>query len=351
MSRILLLLDHKTNRTLLSNWLGQHYDVISDEQETALSSPFDLCLIDGPALDRHWEEVRWRKEAEKPVFLPVVLVTSNREAELLTRYLWKAVDELIWIPIEKLELHARVEVLLRTRNLSQELKLRNEDLESFFHAMTHDLRAPLRAITSFAQLLQEEEAWQMREQGRHDLEQIQSVALRMQKIIDGLIAFARVGQHEQEMQLVSLDHIVHASIHQLWQEIQQRQAQIVIDGNLPEVQGNVLLLTLVLTNLLSNALKFMPPSVRPTITIRATTRGRVCRLSIEDNGIGISLKDQQRLFQPFVQLHGEEVYEGVGLGLATARKAMELMEGHIGITSTLGQGSIFWIELCTGAQT
>lgn len=351
MSRILLLLDHKTNRTLLSNWLGQHYDVISDEEETALSTPFDLCLIDGSALDRLWEEVRRRKEAEKPVFLPVVLVTSNREAELLTRYLWKAVDELIWIPIEKLELHARVEVLLRTRNLSQELKLRNEDLESFFHVMTHDLRAPLRAITSFAQLLQEEEAWQMREQGQHDLKQIQSVALRMQKIIDGLIAFARVGQHEQEMQSVFLDHIVHTSMHQLWQEIQQRQAQIVIDGNLPEVQGNALLLTLVLTNLLSNALKFMPSSVRPTITIRATTRGRVCRLSIEDNGIGISLKDQQRLFQPFVQLHGEEVYEGVGLGLATARKAMELMEGHIGITSILGQGSIFWIELCTGAQT
>ena len=132
MSRILLLLDHKTNRILLSNWLGQHYDVISDEEETALSTPFDLCLIDGSALDRLWEEVRRRKEAEKPVFLPVVLVTSNREAELLTRYLWKAVDELIWIPIEKLELHARVEVLLRTRNLSQETQVAQRRLRVLF---------------------------------------------------------------------------------------------------------------------------------------------------------------------------------------------------------------------------
>jgi signal transduction histidine kinase len=350
MSRILLLLDHKANRTLLSDWLGQHYDVVSHEQETVLSAPFDLCLIDGPALDRYWKVVRQHKEAEDPVFLPVVLITSNREAELLTRHLWKTVDELIWIPIQKLELQARVEMLLRTRRLSQELKVRNEDLESFFHTMTHDVRAPLRAIKGFAQLLLEEEAWQMGEQGRHDLEHIQSAAVQMQEVIDGLSAFARVDWNDYEMQLVSLDHLVHICLHQLRQEIQQSQAQVVIDESLPEVQGNGILLTLALTNLLSNALKFMQSDVQPVITIRATTRGQVCRLSIEDNGIGIAFEDQQRLFQPFVRLHSAEVYEGVGLGLATVRKAVELMGGRIGVTSTPGQGSIFWIELCRGAQ-
>ena len=91
MGQILLLLDHKTNRILLSKWLGQYYDVISHEQETAPSTPFDLCLIDGPALDRHWKVVCQQKEAEDPVFLPVVLITSNHEAELLTRHLWKTV--------------------------------------------------------------------------------------------------------------------------------------------------------------------------------------------------------------------------------------------------------------------
>src|SRR5215472_17315907 len=160
MSHILLLLDHKTNRTLLAEWLGQHYVVLSQEQGIVPMAPFDLCLIDGPALDRIWKDVRQRKAAEAPVFLPVVFITSNREAELLTRHLWRTVDELIRIPIEKLALQARVEMLLRTRQLSQELKVRGEDLESFFHAVTHELRAPLRAISSFAQLLQEEEAWQ-----------------------------------------------------------------------------------------------------------------------------------------------------------------------------------------------
>ncbi len=348
MSRILLLLDHKTNRSLLSDWLGLHYEVVFQEQETTLGAPFDLCLLDGPALDRLWKEVRQRKEAEKPVFLPVVFITSNREAELLTRHLWKTVDELIRIPIEKLELHARVEMLLRTRQLSQELKLRNEDLQSFFHAMTHDVRAPLRAITSFTQLLQEEEAGQIGAQGQHDLAQIQSATLQMQKIIDGLLAFARVERKDYNMQIVSLDHILHTCLHQLQQEIRQHQAQIVINESLPEVQGNGILLTLALTNLLSNALKFIRPAVQPVITIQATTGEQACQLSIEDNGIGIPFEDQQRLFQPFVQLHSVEVYEGVGLGLATVRKTVELMGGHIGVTSTPGQGSIFWMELRRG---
>ena len=350
MRRILLLLDHKTNRTLLSHWLGQYYDVVFHEQETAPLDPFDLCLIDGPALDLLWKVVRQHKEAEDPVFLPVVLITSNREAELLTRHLWKTIDELIKIPIEKLELQARVEMLLRTRQLSQELKLRNEDLESLFHAITHDVRAPLRAISSFAQLLEEEEAWQMGGQGRHDLERIQSAAVQMHEIIDGLITFARVDRNNREMQPISLDYIVHACLQLLRQEISEHQAQIIVDENLPEVQGNAILLTLVLTNLLSNALKFMLPEVLPIITIRAATRGQQVCLSIEDNGIGISFEDQRQLFQAFVRLHGVEVYEGIGLGLATARKAVELMGGHIGVTSTPGQGSIFWLELRRGAN-
>ena len=345
MNRVLLLLDNKTNCALLSDWLRQHYEVVIPGNGTPLAVPFDLCLIDGPTLDRLWQEVRLRKGEDAPTFLPVVLITTQREAELLTRHLWKTVDELIRVPIEKLELQARVEILLRTRQLSRELKLRNEELESFFHAMTHDVQAPLRAIKGFARLLQEEEAERLGVQGRHDLERIQSVAAHMQEIIDGLVDFARVERADRQLQHIALDQLVQRCVQHLEREVGQRQALVVVDSELPTVQGNDVLLMLALTNLLSNALKFVPPGVRPTVTIRAATTQKVCRLEIEDNGIGIAPDDQLRLFRPFVRLHGVEVYDGVGLGLATVRKAVELMGGRIGITSGIGHGSVFWMEL------
>lgn len=170
MNRLLLLLDNNRNRDLLSDWLGQRYDIIQTEQDAWCQVPFDVCLIDGPTLDRLGSAVQARKAAEEPAFLPIVLITSHREVELITRHLWKTVDELIRMPIEKLELQARVEVLLRARRLSLDLQLRNEELESFFHAMSHDVRAPLRTINGFVKFLQSEEAERLSPQGRHDLD-------------------------------------------------------------------------------------------------------------------------------------------------------------------------------------
>ena len=156
MNRILLLLENKKNRDLLATWLSLHYEMVA-EAEHALEQPFDVCIVDGPTLDRVWQQIQARKEREQPVFLPFVLITSLSTVDMVTRYLWQTIDELIGLPIEKVELQARVEVLLRARRLSLELKLRNEDLESFFHALTHDLRSPLRAIMGFAEALVEDE--------------------------------------------------------------------------------------------------------------------------------------------------------------------------------------------------
>lgn len=347
MNRLLILLDNNRNRDLLSDWLGQRYNVIQPEQDTWFQTPFDVCLIDGPTLDRLGSAVQARKAEEEPAFLPVVLITSHREVELITRHLWRTVDELIRMPIEKLELQARVEVLLRARRLSLDLKLRNEELESFFHAMSHDVRAPLRAISGFAQLLQEEEAERLSSRGRRDLDQIQAVVRQMQDTMNGLIDFARVEYGNRQLQPVSLERVVQRCVSHMEREIELRQAKVVIQGPLPQVQGNVALLTSVLTNLLSNALKFMELGAAPVISIRATIAHQICHIEIEDNGIGIAPEDQKRLFRPFVQLHGGEVYEGVGLGLATVRKAVELMEGRSGVTSVPGRGSVFWLELRT----
>lgn len=351
MNRILLLLDNKTNRALLAEWLRQHYEVILPDQEVSLATAFDLCLLDGSTLDRRWQEVQTRKAVDEPTFLPFILITSHRETELVTRHLWKTVDELIRTPIEKVELQARVEMLLRTRRLSLELRLRNEDLRSLLHAMTHDLRAPIRAVKGFSELLGQEDHEHLSEQGLHDLERIQSAAVQMQELVDGLVSFARVEYSEEDFQPIQLDTIITQCRQQLEYDIERSQATINVQETFPLVQGNKTLLIVAISNLLSNALKFVAPGTQPVIQIQATLINGMCRLEIADNGIGITAQDQKRIFSPFVQLHGVEVYGGVGLGLATVRKIVEMLQGRIGITSQPGQGSVFWIELRPATRT
>src|SRR5260370_39748781 len=107
MNRILLLLDNKTNCALLSDWLRQHYEMVIPDNGTPLAVPFDLCLIDGPTLDRLCQEVRLRKADDAPTLLPVVLITTPRAREVLTRHLAKTAADLIRVPLHKLELSAR----------------------------------------------------------------------------------------------------------------------------------------------------------------------------------------------------------------------------------------------------
>ena len=154
MSRILLLLDHRQNRRLLAEWLEQNHQVVMPETDRALQEAFDLAILDGLALDRLWEQVRARKQTEEPLFLPVLLLTSRQGVDLVTRHLWRTIDEVVLRPIEKVELQARAEVLLRARGLSVALQQRHADMEAFLRAMTHELRAPLRVITGFAEELQ-----------------------------------------------------------------------------------------------------------------------------------------------------------------------------------------------------
>lgn len=347
MNRILLLLEKKKNRDLLTAWLGTHYEVVKSDDVRSLDTHFDLCLVDGPTLDRIWDQMQDKKKTEEGLFLPFMLITARTDVDMITRHLWKAIDELILAPIEKVELQARVEILLRARRLSLELKLRNEDLESFFHAMTHDLRAPLRVILGFTEALFEEEANTLSAQGKHYLTVIQAATKQMQELIDALIRFARLGRDEIQIQEVDLQLLSEKCLQTLQQEIHQKHAQITLQRDFPQVRANPTLLEMALINLLSNALKFTTPGVQPRVLLSAHVEGDLCRINVQDNGIGISPENQPHLFTSFGQLHGVEEYPGIGLGLATVRKVVELMGGRVGLQSSQGQGSTFWIELNT----
>ncbi len=123
MNKILLLLENHANRNLLADWLGGRYEVVAGE-DRSLSDRFDLGILDGQALERNWEQALRRKKVEHPVFLPFLFVASRRNISILTRQMWKGIDDLIYTPIDKAELQARVEVLLRGRRYSVELEER-----------------------------------------------------------------------------------------------------------------------------------------------------------------------------------------------------------------------------------
>jgi signal transduction histidine kinase len=345
MARIVLIIEGAENRRLLHAFLSANHSVGEHSPGEPLEEAFDLCIVDGPSLERFKVELEARREAEQPGILPVLLVTSQREALAKTPNLWQSVDDAILMPVTKVELQSRMEILLRARRISHELKLRNDDLEAFIQAMSHDLRASIRAITIFAESVSRSEGDRVSAQGSQDLVRIQLAAQEMRELIDSLLNFSRLGRGEVRYELVDLRAYIETCMRSLQAEIGSRNANIRVTGKPRTVTADPTLLKIALTNLLSNAIKFVPAGIRPEITVSASVKQDICRIEIDDNGIGISQEDQQRIFLPFVRVHPEEQFPGAGLGLPSVRKAVELMGGRVGVESKPGNGSRFWIEL------
>src|SRR5437899_821323 len=135
MARILLIIEGKENRQLLNAFLSAYHSIGEHSPGEPLEEAFDLCIVDGPSLSRFKEDIEASRDAEWPGILPVLLITPKRDIWAWVPSLWQSVDESIVTPVSRMELQARVEILLRARRISQNLKLRNEDLEAFIRAM------------------------------------------------------------------------------------------------------------------------------------------------------------------------------------------------------------------------
>jgi signal transduction histidine kinase len=218
-------------------------------------------------------------------------------------------------------------------------------MEAFTYTVAHDLRAPLRAMHGFSQYLTEEYPGKiLDEEGMNALRRIMDGSRRMDALIQDLLAFSQLGREIVTLERVDLAPLVETVVKELVNG-QAGDADLKVERPLPAVQGNRTILSQVLTNLISNAVKFVAPGVRPAIRIRSEVRGAGHRLWVEDNGIGISPEYHVRIFKVFERLNRAEDYAGTGIGLAIAARAMERMGGKIGVESEAGRGSRFWIEL------
>jgi signal transduction histidine kinase len=244
---------------------------------------------------------------------------------------------------QELRAHA-TELERRVRERTAALEETVKSLESFSYSIAHDLRSPLRTIHSFSDLLLTDYQREIDSTGQDYLSRIREAAGRMDRLIQDLLAYGRVSQENLALERIDLDVAVAAVLHELRDEIQQNEATIVALPTGFALRANGTLLHQVLSNLLGNALKFVDAR-KPHVTITAQRAGTLVRVSIADNGIGIAPELHGRIFGLFERLHTPGVYPGTGIGLAIVAKAIERMNGRVGVDSTPGAGSTFWFEL------
>ncbi len=235
----------------------------------------------------------------------------------------------------------------RVAERTSALKESNEQMEAFCYSIAHDLRAPLRAIQGFTNVLLEDYSSVLDSQGRDFAARVHLAAQRMDRLIQDLLEYSRIGRMDVALEECSLDAILDSALGQLPDEITTTHAEIVRPNPLPHVVGNRLVLEQVLLNLLNNAMKFVSPGVLPRIEIGATENGGRAKVYVRDNGIGIERVYLERIFRVFERLHDAETYPGTGIGLAIVKKGIERMGGVVGVESAPGKGSCFWFELPT----
>ncbi|MGJ3253153.1 MAG: PAS domain S-box protein [Elainellaceae cyanobacterium] len=243
----------------------------------------------------------------------------------------------------------------RVQDRTHALEEANQELEAFSYSVAHDLRAPLRAIQGFAQVLQEDYNSTLDDPGREYLHRMATSAEHLDVLVQDLLTYSRLGRSEIHIQRISVASVVKGILDDLGPVLQARQVTVEIEPDLPAVYAQRSVLKQVLSNLIDNASKFVAPDIQPQIRIWAEIRGPVsgdadaqprwARIWVEDNGIGIDPKHQERIFNAFERLHGIEAYPGTGIGLAIVQRGIERLGGRVGIESALNQGCRVWIEL------
>jgi signal transduction histidine kinase len=220
---------------------------------------------------------------------------------------------------------------------AEELTRSNRDLEQFAYVASHDLQEPLRKVASFCQLLQRRYAGQMDERADQYIAFAVDGAQRMQRLINDLLAFSRIGRLTAGFTDVDLDRVLTEVKSQLEARAGE-DAEIVWD-DLPTVEGEEPLLTTLFVNLIGNSLKFRRPDVPPVIRVSAERDGDDWRITVRDNGIGIEAEFADKVFVIFQRLHGRDAYEGTGIGLAIVKKIVEYHGGRIWLDLDVEEGT------------
>ncbi len=242
-----------------------------------------------------------------------------------------------------------LEEMVRAR--TAQLEAANKELEAFSYSVSHDLRAPLRHINGFLELLQKKAGNALDEQSRHYMGIISDAAIKMGRLIDELLSFSRMGRHTLSFQRVALDQLVRDILREFKPDTAGR-AIVWRIGDLPAVNGDTSMLRIVLVNLIANALKFTRPRQQTIIEIGSQPgKHSEAEIFVRDNGVGFDMTYADKLFGVFQRLHHSDEFEGTGIGLASVRRIIARHGGRTWAEGEINQGAVFYFSLPQEVQS
>lgn len=227
--------------------------------------------------------------------------------------------------------------------LEMRVKERTEEMESFSYSVSHDLRAPLRAVNGYARILEEDYKNILDNEGKRLLNEVQQNAKRMGTLIDDLLAFSRLGRKEVEKSLIDMNRLTDNVVREVNQAI-NHSASIIYEDLIP-VMADYSLMQHVMINLISNAVKYSSTVTIPVIEIKSVGNGEEITYSIKDNGVGFNMEYGHKLFGVFQRLHSHDEFPGTGVGLAIVQRIIHKHNGRVWAEGKEGEGAIFYFAL------
>jgi signal transduction histidine kinase len=361
---ILIVDDQEANVSLLDQILrGAGYDSITTTQnptevcELYREHRYDLILLDlqMPGMDG-FEVMAALKEIEPGDYLPVLVITAKPEHKLAA--LAAGAKDFVTNPFEIAEVLMRVQNMLEVRLLNRssrklydQLQAANVELQAFTYSVSHDLRAPLRHVLGFVEMLQKDASPSLSETSLELLGTITAATKRMGNLIDDLLAFSQVGHASLKKSPLDLDNLVQETLKELLVDTQGRNIAWTLHP-LPRVSADRALLRMVLINLIANAVKFTGGRAEATIEIGCAPdeKGETV-IYISDNGAGFNPKYTKKLFGVFKRLHSRDEFEGTGIGLANVQRIINRHGGRVWAEGTVNVGAKFYFSLPQGMAT
>jgi signal transduction histidine kinase len=296
-------------------------------------------------------------EAQRAALFPTPLTMAYYAIVIIITFAtmtWQIAGSLHRIDMERREAQEQVQQLnadleRRVADRTAELERVNNELEAFSYSVSHDLRAPLRRIDGFANLLVEKHRSQLSEEAAHYLSRVREGTRKMGQLVDDLLNLARLGRQALSLRVTGLSPIVEAVAGNLKREAPDRSIEWRIDS-LPFVQCDPALLEVVFTNLLSNAVKYSSPRTQAVIEVGTIEQNGHPVIFVRDNGVGFSMKYAHKLFGVFQRLHRAEDFEGTGVGLATVQRIIHKHGGAIWVEADLDKGACFYFTIGTPAS-